>query len=151
MGAALLLSPSSRQPASGGGQLPAAALSEAGGARSVPLAACSTPRCLTVVVAPWCGYCRSSTAKILELRRYLTERKVETRIVVGMDKEPRLKDYAAEFGPTALLDPAGELSVRGVPHFIVSLPNGEVVQTQAGVPPGGIQDVAEFAAHFGLP
>lgn len=149
MGAALVFSPPDRQ-AQPETKLPRAALKTAAG-KPVELSSCPTAKCLTVVVAPWCGYCRSSTEKIVELDSFLAARKITTRVVVTMDQAGALAGYARDFGPQALLDTGSLVSVRGVPHFIVSDPHGNVLSTAAGVPPGGIEDVGDFAARLGLP
>lgn len=149
LGAALVFFPA--DPGSGSDvKLPRAALKTSSG-KPVELATCPTEKCLTVVVAPWCGYCRSSTEKIVELDAFLAARKVTTRVVISMDQADALADYGREFGPGALLDDAGLVRVRGVPHFIVSDAAGSVLDTAAGVPPDGIRSVSDFAARLGLP
>lgn len=120
--------------------------------KTVSLASCPTAKCLTVVVAPWCGYCRSATPHVLALREYLNTRGVTTRVVVGMDKMQNVKDYALEFGPDTLIDPAGQVTANGVPHFFVTDAAGAVLKEVAGVP-AGLDDLGprDFASFFGLP
>ncbi len=85
--------------------------------QAASLASCSMAKCLTVYVAPWCGYCRAATPMLLKLRRYLKDHGVETRFVVGKDETPALRAYAEIFGPDTQLDIDDSLSVGGVPPF----------------------------------
>ncbi len=130
----------------------AEALGTLSSGKTVSLAGCPTAKCLTVVVAPWCGYCRAATPHVLALRDYLDSRGVTTRVVVGMDKTASVKAYALEFGPDTLLDPEGQVSANGVPHFFVTDAAGAVLKEVAGVPAGldglGPKD---FASFLGLP
>ncbi len=89
-------------------------------ARTVPLDACPTQKCLTIYVSPRCPYCRAATGQIKDLRDYLVVRQVATRVVVGHDKFAALQEYAAEFGQNTLLDSASRVKIRGVPYFFVS-------------------------------
>jgi hypothetical protein len=150
---ALLLfffSPSS--PFQAAGVLPQSPLPVLSGGEEVSLSRCPTEKCLTVYVAPWCGYCRASTGAVKALKEYLRERNVSTRIVVGLDKEANLRDYAREFGPETVLDAGGAVAVQGgVPHFYISDRSGRVLRELAGVPQDAITDVAQLAAYFGLP
>lgn len=114
------------------------------------LASCPTPKCLTVYVAPWCGYCRAATPSIIALRAYLKKHGVHTDIIVGMDRPKALAAYAKVFGPDTVLDEDGALAQGGVPHFYVTDKSGSLLQEQAGVPQG-IADPKEFASLFGLP
>ncbi|MBI4423903.1 MAG: redoxin family protein [Elusimicrobia bacterium] len=111
------------------------ALKNLGEGKSVSLASCPTRRCLTVYVAPWCGYCRRGTPLIRELRKVLQSKGMDSRVVVGMDKEPALREYARDFGPDALLDTEQALDPGGVPHFFVSDGQGKVMRHIAGLPP----------------
>lgn len=117
---------------------------------SPSLSSCRAAKCLTVYLAPWCGYCRQSTPMLLALRRFLDGRGVETRIVVGKDSLAALRSYAGEFGPDTLLDAHGVLDVRGVPHFFVTDAKGAILKEVSGVPSGGYS-VEEVAGFFGLP
>ncbi|MBI4678236.1 MAG: TlpA family protein disulfide reductase [Elusimicrobia bacterium] len=113
------------------------------------LAACPTERCLTVYVAPWCGYCRRGTPLIIALKRLLERNGVATRIIVGMDAMEAVREYASEFGPDTLLDPDSSFRVSGVPHFIISDASGSVAKKVPGLPP--YDDPAGVAAYLGLP
>ena len=130
-------------------------LSTLSGAQTVGLAHCPTPKCLTVIVAPWCGYCRSSTGLIKDLDRYLLGKGVTTRVVVGQDALSPVKEYAAMFGPQTLLDPTGQVYVQGVPQFIASDASGRLLKSTGGVP-NGLQapyddDVlAQLARMYGI-
>lgn len=114
------------------------------------LASCPTVKCLTVYVAPWCGYCRAATPAIIALRRFLRERGIATRIVVGMAGLGEVREYASVFGPDTLLDPEGALRVGGVPHFYVSNQAGAVLRDVPGAP-AGAGSVEEFASYYDLP
>lgn len=110
-------------------------LSNADGSAAVNLAACPTKRCFVTYVAPWCGYCRASTPLIKELRQTLRKRGMESWVIIGLDQEPSLKEYAREFGPDALLDTRELVKPRGVPHFFVVDDAGNVLRKIAGLPP----------------
>ena len=112
--------------------------------------ACPTAKCLTVFVAPWCGYCRAATPAILGLRDFLKGHGVTTRIIVGLDRPESVRAYARDFGPDTLVDTRQAWVLGGVPHFFVSDASGRIVKEVAGVPMG-VRDVEEFAGYFGLP
>lgn len=114
------------------------------------LATCSVKKCLTVYLAPWCGYCRKATPLILEARKFLKKQGVETRVIIGMDQPQTLQEYALEFGPDTLLDLNGALNVSGVPHFYVSNASGEIIKEIGGLPYGA-QSAESLATAFGLP
>lgn len=114
------------------------------------LASCPTKKCLTVYLAPWCGYCRKATPMIIETRKYLKEQGVETRVIIGMDQPQPLQEYASSFGPDTLIDLNGALEVSGVPHFYVSNSSGEILKEVGGLPYGA-NGAKELAAAFGLP
>ena len=117
-----------------------------GGAES--LAKCPTGRCLTVVVAPWCGYCRAATPLLLELRALLKKRGFATRFVVTMDEPRNLREYAAVFGKETLLDENSLIRTRGVPAFLVSDADGTVLRSIAGAPQTG--DAPAVADYLGF-
>ncbi len=114
------------------------------------LAACPTPKCLTVYVAPWCPHCRDATPAILTMRDFLNKNNVHTNIIVGLDQPKALAQYAKIFGPDTILDEKGELASGGVPHFFVTDKAGHLLRDQAGVPQD-IPDGPTFAALLGLP
>ena len=131
-------------------KLPDVRLPTLAGAPGPSLASCLTPKCLTIVVAPWCGVCHAATPDIARLRRFLKKAGVGTRVVVGLaDLEP-IKRMAALFGPDTLLDPDGVVIARGVPMFIVTAQGGAVVGRVAGFPRNA-NTPAELAAILGLP
>ncbi len=140
--------------ACGGGEsspkLPDVRLPTLGGPLGPSLATCSTAKCLTVVVAPWCGVCHQVTPEIVRLRRFLDKAGVGSRVVVGLADLGPIKGMAALFGSDTLLDPDGALSARGVPLFIVTNRNGEVVKRVNGFP-SGASSPEELAAFFELP
>src|SRR5689334_22878006 len=93
--------------------LPDVSLTTLSGDSRQSLASCPTAKCLNVVVAPWCPYCRAATPTIVELRNYLNKNNLATtRVIVGMDKPQALADYAKDFGPDTLLDPGESLEVK---------------------------------------
>lgn len=101
------------------------------------LAACPTAKCLTVYVAPWCGYCRRATPMLLALRGYLKKNGVAMRVVIGLDRPEAMLAYAKVFGPDTFLDPNGRAQpASGVPNFRVSDAKGVVLHSQSGVPQG---------------
>lgn len=96
---------------------------------------CSSPKCLTMYVAPWCGICRRSTGVIAALRDHLNEQGIETRVVVGRDSPGEVRAYALEFGDGTFTDASGVFPIKGgVPNFIVSDPQGGVLKVSPGVP-----------------
>lgn len=131
-------------------------LKRLGGGAEVSLSACPAAKCLTVTVAPWCGYCRRSTAMIRALGEYLKRHNVATRVIVSKDEDAALRSYAQEFGPDALLDPESKIEVNGVPHFLVTDAQGRVLTQVAGAP-AGVQEpfndekLARVAKLFELP
>ena len=131
-------------------EMPDVRLPMLSGKLGVNLASCAAAKCLTVYVAPWCGYCRQATPQILRLRDFLKERGILTRVVVGKDRREALIDNARDFGPETLIDVEDSFDVRGVPHFFVSDGSGRVLKEVAGVPTG-VDDIGRFAAYFGLP
>jgi hypothetical protein len=87
--------------------LPDVRLKTLGGATGDSLATCPTDKCRTVLVAPWCGVCHQVTPDVVRLRRYLDEKGVTSRVVVGMASLEEIKPFAEKFGSDALLDPDG--------------------------------------------
>lgn len=130
--------------------LPPIELAKLSSGKGPSMASCPTAKCLTIYVAPWCGYCRAGTPTMLALRAFLTREKVTTRVVVGMAPLDDVKEYARDFGPDTLLDPGNAVGVRGgVPHFFVSDAAGRILKKVAGMPQ--TRDVELLAAYFGLP
>jgi len=140
--------------ACGGGEasstLPDVRLSTLGGPLGPSLASCGTEKCLTVLVAPWCGVCHSVTPDIVRLRRFLDKAGIGSRVVVGLAELETIKGMAALFGSDALLDPEGAMPARGVPLFIVTNRAGHIVKRVNGFPRGA-STPEELAAFFGLP
>ncbi|HAM35865.1 MAG TPA: hypothetical protein DEB40_08500 [Elusimicrobia bacterium] len=114
------------------------------------LASCPAAKCLTAYVAPWCGYCRSSTPMLMALRGYLERHGVAMRFIVGKDRLPALRAYAREFGPDTMLDVDDAVAVGGVPHFFVSDQHGVILRQISGVPSSD-NPIEDIAASFGLP
>lgn len=129
--------------APGGPTLGAVSLPNADGSKTVSLGACPTERCLTIYVAPWCGYCRAATPMLRDMRVYLRAKGMESWVVVGMDRENALRDYARDFGSDSLLDANRSVEVGGgVPHFFVLDKTGQILRHIAGLPPNPADLVA---------
>ena len=105
------------------------------GSQTVSLFACPTRRCLAVYVAPWCPYCRAAIPLIRDLRGVLRERGMESWVIVGLDREPAVREYARSFGGDTLLDLDGAVKAGGVPHFYVVDDRGRLLRHVAGLPP----------------
>ncbi len=134
-----------------GPKLPDVRLATLGGPLGPSLATCNTGKCLTVIVAPWCGVCHQVTPDIVRLRRFLDKAGVSSRVVVGLSTDlAPIKEMAALFGSDTLLDPDGAVTARGVPLFIVTNRAGEVVKRVSGFPRGA-SSADELADFFGLP
>lgn len=114
------------------------------------LAECPTPKCLTVYLSPWCGYCRQATPNIIVLRKYLEKNNVTTRIIIGMDQPAPIQEYAEVFGRDTLLDINDSFPVKGVPHFFVSDETGKILKDVGGYPMG-LNAPGDLASYFGLP
>ena len=131
-------------------KLPDVRLPTLGGPLGPSLVSCNTEKCLTVIVAPWCGVCHQVTPDIIGLRHFLDKAGIGSRVVVGLaDLEP-IKGMAALFGSDTLLDAGGAVVARGVPLFIVTNRAGEVVKRVNGFPRGA-SSPDELASFFGLP
>jgi hypothetical protein len=140
---------------SGGGsqlarRLPDARLPTLGGVVGPSLASCPTEKCLTILVAPWCGVCRAEAPKFVALRHYLDSRGVSSRIVVGLSTDAdAIKKFAAVFGADALLDADGALSSRSTPLLLVSDREGRVLKAVEGFP-SQLSDAAALARYLDL-
>ena len=139
--------PAPRQPTAW--SLPGITLPTLGGAPGV-LNSCPTPKCLVVVLAPWCTHCHNAAANIRALRDYLNTRGDATRIVIGKGPMDSVQGFAQDFGNDTVLDPAGVVPARGVPYFYTIYDQGGVVSEQVGAPEGPA-DVAQWAAQMSLP
>ena len=130
-------------------KLPALSLPTLAGDKMVALAECPAKKCLTIVVAPWCGNCRKSQKTFLDLRTTLQGKGIVTRFIVGMDRLEDVKTYAGDFGPDTLLDPDGTFPTSGVPSFTVSDATGTVLNSARGIPSFVKNDKA-LAWYLGL-
>lgn len=110
---------------------PAQALPTLGGGEAA-LGDCQSSRCLTMVVAPWCPYCREALPTLLQVRDGLQERGIGVRVVVGLDSPENVRDYAQKYGPATVVDERRALHPRGVPHFYVTDNTGLIVREWAG-------------------
>lgn len=131
-------------------KLPDVRLPTLGGPLGPSLSKCSTEKCLTVIVAPWCGVCHSVRPDVVLLRRYLDTTGISSRVVVGLDNLEKIKSFAAEFGSDSLLDVEGVVPVRGVPLFLVTNRQGAILKRVDGFPRGAAS-MKDLAAFFGLP
>lgn len=130
------------------GRLPDVRLPTLGGPAGQSLAECPTDKCLTVVVAPWCGVCHRAAPDIVRLRGFLDASGVASRVVVGLDRIDPLREFAAEFGSDALLDAGGAMTPRGVPIFLISDRTGKVLRVVNGFP--RTDSAAALAGALGL-
>jgi hypothetical protein len=137
---------------SGGGShaqrtLPDARLPTLGGVTGPSLASCPTEKCLTILVAPWCGVCHAEAPNFVTLRHFLDAHGVSSRIVVGLsDDLPAIKKFASEFGADALLDADGVMSSHSTPLMLVSDRQGHVLKVVEGFPSQlhGPEELAQF-------
>lgn len=138
-------------------RFPDVSLARLDGGEAPRLESCSTPKCLTIYVAPWCGVCVRSTPFLKTFRTYLTDRGVETRVIVGQGAVAEVRAYAKEFGPDTLIDPQAKAAgKRGVPNFTVSDNKGRILTIRPGVPkiytpPFAKHIFQDFAQYLGLP
>jgi hypothetical protein len=122
-------------PAPAARRLPDARLPTLGGVVGPSLASCPTEKCLTILVAPWCGVCRAEAPNFVSLRHYLDTKGVSSRIVVGLSNDKAaIRKFAAVFGADALLDADGALSSRSTPLLLVSDREGRVLKVVEGFP-----------------
>ncbi|MCM3877863.1 MAG: redoxin family protein, partial [Thermoanaerobaculia bacterium] len=107
--------------------------------------------CLIVYVAPWCGPCRQSLPGDRALADLVKERGIETTFVVGMDAMPKCAEMARSLGREVLVDSSGawakKMNIGGVPHFLVTGPDGRVKKRQTGAL---VASPEEAARHLGL-
>ena len=107
--------------------------------------------CLIVYVAPWCGPCRQSLPGDRALADFVKDRGIETTFVVGMDAMPNCAEMARSIGREVLVDASGawakKMRINGVPHFLVTSPDGSVRKSQAGAL---VASTEEVARHLGL-
>lgn len=132
------------------GRLPDLKLPTLAGKAGSSLATCPTAKCVTVYVAPWCGVCRRHGPLLLALRPFLKEKGVETRFIVGQDKDDAVRAYARDFGPDTLLDGQGWVQARGVPRFFVTDQTGAILNAVSGVP-GFVRNEKAMAWYLGVP
>ena len=121
-------------------------------AGDAPAGRCSGAKgCLVIYVAPWCGPCNESLPGDRALADLVRERGIETTFVVGMDAMPKCAEMARRIGREVLVDSSGawarKMSISGVPHFLVTDPDGRVKRRQAGALIASPDVVAQ---HLGL-
>jgi thiol-disulfide isomerase/thioredoxin len=120
-----------------------------GGIPGPSLASCPTDKCLTVIVAPWCGVCHSVAPTLVQFRRYLDARSVSSRIVVSLSEPGPIRKFAQEFGSDTLLDDGQQMTARSVPQLLVSDRSGRIVKSVSGFP--RISTLDELASYLNLP
>ena len=99
------------------------------------LATCPTDKCLTVLVAPWCGVCHGAVPEIVAFRKWLDTHGVSSRVIVGAsDDREAVASFAKEFGKDAQLDYDQSLHTRSVPLFLVTDRTGRVLKSVGGLP-----------------
>jgi hypothetical protein len=107
--------------------------------------------CLVIYVAPWCGPCKESLPGDRALADLVEGRGVKTTFVVGMDAMPKCAEMARRIGREVLVDASGawakKMRIDGVPHFLVTGPDGRVKKRQAGAL---LASPDAFARHLGL-
>jgi thiol-disulfide isomerase/thioredoxin len=118
--------------------------------RETYLPDCGKPKCLTVVVAPWCPHCRAAAGVIAALRDWLPDHDVGMRIIVSRDTDDAVRDYAESFGPATLTDPSALFQAGGVPAFIVSTDGGAILKKVNGAWEDE-KDPAKYASMLDLP
>ena len=149
---ALLLAACSRssEPAPAASRLPDVRLPTLGGPDGPSLASCPTDKCLTVLVAPWCGVCHATADSVVRFRRWLDRKGYSSRVVVGLSNDDAaIRAFAAKYGADALLDFHGAVSARGVPLFLVTDREGKVLRLLNGFPRSA-QTPADLAQILGL-
>lgn len=115
--------------------LPDERLAMLSGALAPSLSTCPTDKCLTVLVAPWCSVCHGAVPEIVAFRKWLKERGVSSRVVVGAsDDREGIASFAQEFGKDAQLDYDQTLHTRSVPLFLVTDRTGRVLKAVGGLP-----------------
>lgn len=98
-----------------------------------------TSKCLVVYLAPWCGTCKSAVEVVNEMSKYFgtSSSRVGLRVVLGMDKQEALNEFAKSFTENVYFDPSGEylraIGGGGVPGWWV-IDDSNMIQTHfAGV------------------
>ncbi|HEX4046778.1 MAG TPA: hypothetical protein VH309_03040 [Elusimicrobiota bacterium] len=127
-------------------RLPDARLPTLGGTMAPPLDSCPTDKCLTILVAPWCGVCRAEAPNFVVLRHFLDTRGVSSRVVVGLSSDgAAIRKFAAVFGADTLLDDDGVLSSRATPLLLVTDREGRVLKAVEGFPRvNGPEELAKY-------
>jgi len=114
--------------------LAAVELSPLQGLGKVSLGRCPAARCLYVYVTPWCGFCRKATPLIKSLQSELKFKGLPMRVIVGDDREDKIRSYAAELGRDTLLDPEKKIRANGVPYLFMTDKQGKVIRSRQGMP-----------------
>lgn len=139
-------------------KLPNRELATLAGGTAPNLRSCPTAKCLTIVLAPWCGVCHQVVPYVLDLRKHLETKGVTTRFVIALAPVEKLKPFAEAFGPDTQLDPsivpsdpkAAFPDPDGIPMFVVSDQDGVVAKRINGFPSGPSTPEA-LAGELSLP
>ncbi len=111
---------------------------------------CSTDRCLTIYVAPWCPYCTQLTPVIDQMARDLQSEGVSVALIVGSDSLGKVKAYAKKYSVPVYEDANGDyyrsIGVTAVPYFAVTNASGKIVETMLG----GYTSVASMRQELGI-
>ncbi len=111
---------------------------------------CTSKKCLTVYVAPWCPACKKLKPTIISLKDQLESEGMEVKIIVGQDSLVATKKYASTYPFPTLLDAEGDFFDKtkktGVPFFLVSDNKGKIVNSLTG----GTEDVRIMRNKLGL-
>jgi thiol-disulfide isomerase/thioredoxin len=131
-------------------EMPDLRLATAAGPLAPSLATCPTDKCLTVIVAPWCGICRKEAPNIVQFRRWLAQKGVSSRVIVGLSPDAQaVRAFAETFGPDALVDADAKVQARATPTFLVSDRDGKILKVLEGFPSAS-KGPADLAQLLGL-
>ena len=97
---------------------------------------CTSKKCLTVYVAPWCPACKKLKPTIISMKNQLEIEGMEVKVVVGNDSQKATEKYASSYPFPTLLDADGKFFKKakqsGVPFFLVSNSKGKVISELTG-------------------
>lgn len=96
---------------------------------------CKTEKCVAVVMAPWCGYCKKMIAPLNKFAR-----KNPVKAIIGLSSDHiAIVDFANKFSFPVFSDEDRELtsllSIKGVPYFVVYDQKGMIIKEHYGYIP----------------